>query len=294
LRIDTGVVPPQSFLTTEGKMAFRLDPEAENLFHHFPGLELWNGAGRGAQNAFLGERIGVWMNHLNQGLASTAIADTDTHEFLNLNSAGARTWTASPTDAPAEIDPADVARSVKAGKAVGGQGVYVQAELVATDGSGATADLTLGGTNRLTTASGVELHIRVQAPSWAPYDRIDVYANAATIVARRNQGTPTMYGAEPTRTLVAPEDFGVSLVPVGNSSRRESQVTVPFAELGEDTWFVVVVRGTDGISRPMFPVFAHDLNRQTNLTLADLVDGNLNEGGTLALGFTNALYAEVQ
>ena len=31
----------------------------------------------------------------------------------------------------------------------------------------------------------------------------------------------------------------------------------------------------------------------TNASLADLLDGNLGEGGTLALGATNALYANV-
>ena len=30
-----------------------------------------------------------------------------------------------------------------------------------------------------------------------------------------------------------------------------------------------------------------------NTTLADLIDGNLGENGVLALGFTNALYADV-
>jgi hypothetical protein len=43
----------------------------------------------------------------------------------------------------------------------------------------------------------------------------------------------------------------------------------------------------------MFPIVATDLSRDSNSTLADLIDGNLGEGGVLALGFTNALYADV-
>ena len=39
--------------------------------------------------------------------------------------------------------------------------------------------------------------------------------------------------------------------------------------------------------------FGEDLRRATNTTLADLTDGNLGEDGTLALGVTNALYADV-
>ena len=48
-----------------------------------------------------------------------------------------------------------------------------------------------------------------------------------------------------------------------------------------------------GVSQPMFPVMSGDIPPGTNQTLADLLDGNLNEGGVLALGYTNALYADV-
>jgi hypothetical protein len=298
LQIDTGVVPPQSFLSAEGKLRFRLDPASGNLFHHFPALELWNGAGRGAQGNFLNERIGVWMNHLNQGLLTTAIADTDTHEFTNLNSAGARTWTASPSDAPPQIEAADIGRAVKAGRAAGGQGLYVQSRLLAGDDSGGVADLSLDGSTVVRSANrNVVLQIRVQAPIWASYDRIDVYANSATVVAGTNEGVPTLYGAEPILTLMSPADFSLTTVTVDanvpGAQRFETSVDLPFNDLAEDTWFVVVVRGTDGVSRPMFPVFAHDLSRTSNTTLANLIDGNLGEGGVMALGFTNALYADV-
>ena len=53
---------------------------------------------------------------------------------------------------------------------------------------------------------------------------------------------------------------------------------------------VVLVRGTDGVCGPMFPVYPHDLTTAGNTTLANLVDGNVGESGTMALGFTNALY----
>ena len=43
----------------------------------------------------------------------------------------------------------------------------------------------------------------------------------------------------------------------------------------------------------MFPVMSGDIPAASNQTLADLLDGNLNEGGVLALGHTNALYADV-
>lgn len=66
-----------------------------------------------------------------------------------------------------------------------------------------------------------------------------------------------------------------------------------FPGLSGDTWFVVVVKGRDGVSKPMFPVFPMSLNAGTNANLAQLLDGNVGEGGTMALGNTNALYADV-
>jgi hypothetical protein len=298
LQIDTGLVPPQTFISPARRLEFRLDPAGGNLFHHFAALELWNGAGRGDQRQFLVDRIGVWFNHLNQGMRTTFIADTDTHDFFKLGAAGGRTWTASSTDAPAAIDPGEVARSVRAGKAVGGQGVYVQTRLVAADGSGASADLGLSGSTLVASSNGdVDLEIRVQAPTWAEYDRIEIYANAATTVTGTTLGTPTAYGAVPTATLDLGAGFTRSTVNVApgvpGGERFETTLSVPFHGLSQDTWFVVVAKGRDGVSKPMFPAFPEDLARASNTTLAQLLDGNLGESGTMALGATNALYADV-
>jgi hypothetical protein len=298
LEIDTHEVPPQSHISPEGKLDLRLDPASGNLFHHFKALELWNGANRSAQRQFLVERIGIWMNLLNQGLFTTAIADTDTHEYTNLNTAGACTWTPAASDAPAAVSDPEIGMAVKAGRAVGGQGLYVQARLLATDGSGAQADFTRTGSTLVQSSNGgVALEIRAQAPVWAPYDTIEIYANAPTLATGSRNGTPVLYQGTPERVLHAGTDFTVDTVNVAagvaGAQRRETTLTVPYPGLVQDTWFVVVVKGTDGVSRPMFPVFPKDLRTSGNTSLAQLLDGNLGENGVLALGFTNALYADV-
>jgi len=301
LQIDTSVAPIADGLNDAQRAARRLPDTAAapNLYFPFPALELWNGDGRGDQGQFLDERIGIWFNHLNQGLPTTFIADTDSHRFTNLNTAGARTWTASPTDLPAAIAPSDVASSVASGRAVGGQGVYVQTRLLATDGSGGVADLTWSGATQTTDAAGnVELEIAVQSPSWAEWDTIEVYANAATVPVNAY-----LYGATPTAVLVEGDcdpgtpgdgDFDVTVTTdvagVAGADRWSTTLTVPFNGLVDDTWFVVVVRGSDGACAPMFPVYPSGLDAGTNPTLADLVDGNVGELGTMALGATNALY----
>jgi hypothetical protein len=42
----------------------------------------------------------------------------------------------------------------------------------------------------------------------------------------------------------------------------------------------------------MFPIYPRSLNVASNTTLAGLLDGNLGQGGTLALGVANALYVD--
>lgn len=305
LQIDTSQVPPTDTLTAAQRLERRLDePVTTNLFFAFPALEIWNGAGRGDQSQFLDQRMGIWFNLLNQGLKTTYIADTDSHRFTNLNYAGARTWTAAApgSDTAATVDSGEVANMVDAGKATGGQGIFVTTKLRATDGSGAVASLESSGSTSVADAGGnVELDIRVQAPLWAPFDTIEIYANAATTPL--DPLNPYLYSATPTQTLSEGDcsaattgdgDFDVSTInaapAVTGGDRFEANVTVPFSGLTQDTWFVVVVKGADGVCPAMFPVFPLSLSSGSNTTLADLMDGNVGESGVLALGATNALY----
>jgi hypothetical protein len=300
MKIDTSLVPPQSGLDAAGRLRFRMNPAGGELYHHFKALELWNGDNRTQQSHFLNERIGIWFNHLNQGLPTTAIADTDTHAFANLESAGARSWCASSTDDPALMSPGEIAQSVGAGRCVGGQGIYVQTRLVDAANPSNVADLTLGGGSLLAVTNpvaGLTLEIKVQAPLWAEFDRIQIFANATTIPSPTQPAVAELFGATPTMTLTAPADFTIStnnVFPlVAGGSRREATVNVPFTNMTDDTWFVVVVKGTDGVSKPMFPVHPAQLQQSGNGTLAGLTDGNLGQSGTMALAFTNALYADV-
>ncbi|HYD48115.1 MAG TPA: hypothetical protein VEB21_07205 [Terriglobales bacterium] len=299
LKIDTSLVPPQSFVTAEEKLRLRLDPTTTNLFHHFPALEVWNGASRSKQlDEFIRLRLGIWFNHLNQGLLTTGIADTDTHEFTTLNAAGARTWTASPTDDPRRVDSDDVAAAVDAGRAIGGQGPFIETRLTAADGSGRFADLTLDGETLVRSDNrDVQLQIRVQSPAWAEFDTIEVYANANTTPTSFNGEIAVGFTSTPTLVLRAGTDFTIQRLNVfpeiAGAERLEANVSVSFDDLSEDTWFVAIVRGSDGISRPLFPVMVSDLDTASNTTLDDLVDGNLGESGVMSLGYTNALYADV-
>ncbi|NIU22248.1 MAG: hypothetical protein GWN79_25765, partial [Actinobacteria bacterium] len=90
LKIDTSLVPPADLMSDDDRANRRLPDTSAvpNLFAHFPALELWNGNDRGHQSEFLDERIGIWFNHLNQGLRTTFIADTDSHRFARPENRG--------------------------------------------------------------------------------------------------------------------------------------------------------------------------------------------------------------
>ncbi|MFT5040732.1 MAG: hypothetical protein ACI8TX_001701, partial [Hyphomicrobiaceae bacterium] len=178
---------------------------------------------------------------------------------------------------------------------IGGQGIFVTTRAIDNDTPSNVADLTLAGVTGITLvdpAAGFDLEITVQAPNWADFDTIEVYSNATTIPAPTQPSVPELFSATPMATLVKGADFVVSSIPVSSDSRQEVVTTVPFTGLSADLWVVVVVKGTDGISGPMFPAYPAQLDSGTNVDLVDLLDGNVGESGTMALGFTNALYID--
>lgn len=298
LKIDSSAVPPRSFIDNAEKLALRLDPNTPNLFHAFAAMEIWNGYERRHQDKFFDSHSGIWFNLLNQGILTTGTAVTDTHGYNNLNAAGPRTWTPSPTDDPREIDPDQVARSIAAGKATVGQGAFLEVRVHAADGSGKHAGHGLDENTLVATSNGdVELEVRVQSPVWAGVDTIRVYANAETFPTGQVGGVNYQFSAHPTLELHAGADFAVERVTVrpdvANGARFEANLSIPIRGLTEDTWFVVTARGSDGVSHPMFPVAAGGLSSSTNHTVDDLMDGNLGEGGVLALAISNPLYADV-
>jgi hypothetical protein len=211
-----------------------------------------------------------------------------------------------------------VGAAVKRGLAVGGQGIYVQARLVAdsttTSAGFAFADPTLSvSTPRglrqvpgLSTTDGtVHLDIDVQAPLWAPFDTIEIFVNHAPVVSSRNVTTPpTLYGTgTPEVTLTAGVDFTITeedpyAGAIPDARRKRAQHRETLSGITEDSWIVVVVKGSPAVA-PMFPVFPGSLRSASNVdgsgvpVLASLIDGNVGEGGTRALGFTNALYVDV-
>ncbi len=301
LAIDTGATPPQSAVPGAAR---RLDPSIPNYFTDtFDALEVWIGDDRGQVfTNFLGQNAGDWFNLLNQGYRRTGVADSDTHQRTTGQSGVPRTFVASPTDAPGSLSAIGdtLAQNVNDGRAFGSNGPIVRVAVVAASTS-QEARLDLGFPTEIATSNGeVEVQVDVQSPAWAEFDRIELYVNSTTTCssasAESGAGPITVkrYALAPDAVQTAPGDFTVSpVVVVPGHSRLEASTSFTLTGLTQDVWIVAMVKGTDGTSKPLFPVVPNSLRQDTNPTLADLTDGNLGENGMTALAFTNPLYVDV-
>jgi len=291
--VDTAMDPPQSF---SDPARIRQDPAIVNLYDdNFTALELWIEGSRSQAALFEEANLGDWFNLINQGRIKTGTADSDTHSTALVQAGGPRNYVASSVDDPAAIDSAVLAESVNAGRVVGSNGPFVRISVEGDGGELAGLDL---GLPRLVTATATPtLHLNIQSPEWAEFDTIDIYINTQPVAVPDSNflGVEVpRYNVVPSITLIAGVDFDVERVVVDetyDAARLEANVDLPLPVDG-DTWVVVVVKGTDGVSRPLWPMSPQDLDEETNTTLDDLTDGNLGEGGVLALAFTNPLFID--
>jgi len=327
LDIDTaegGVGPPTSHTPP---LSRRLNPAAGNLFDPgFDALEVWIGTdGRnGALRDFIGENLGDWFNLINQNILATGVASSDTHQrrFTQHN---ARSYVASTVTDPALLgaEADDLAASVVAGKVVGSNGPFVQIAASAAS-TGQTAGLGPADNTLLATTDGsVSLQVTVNSPLWAEFDRIQFFVNNAPQPYDHDgdAGTRMRYRAIPNVEHVAGVDFTVNTVndfpSIPGAQHLTATTTLNLTGLTADTWVVVLVRGTDGVSRPLFPVDPSSILARacsndpcracttdanctgggtctvSNQTAAELSDGNLGQCGSLALAFTNPIYIDV-
>ena len=300
-------------LDDAGRAGRRLPSAAAvaNLFLHFPALELWNGADRAQQDEFLGAHRDL-VQPPEQGAAHHGDLRHG-HAHLRRPRVGRRAHLDRGLDRRwwPRIDGGEVARAVDAGRAVGGQGIYVQTRLLAAS-TGQAADLTLAGSTDLTTTDGaVNLEIRVQAPLWAQFDRIEVYANGLPAPDAEGSTSPYLYTAAPPAVTLrrgrlrsghatggrrhSTSPPWTCTRPCAGGKRQEVTLTVPFTR--PHAGHLVRGRG-EGHGRrlradvPGLPAQPRTPAATTARPRA-CSTATSSERGTMALGVANALYADV-
>jgi len=204
---------------------------------------------------------------------------------------------ASPTDAPRDVTRADMVASVRAGRSIGTNGPFVRVTIEGDDGQ--TAGLGLGKPTMVAATGGqATVHINIQSAVWVDFDTVELYVNSVPVPEADenfNGAKVPRYIAEPTLTLIAGTDFTIDTVEVNaqipGADRHEATIDVPL-EVSTDSWVVVLVKGSDGVSRPLWPMNPQDISLEDNSTLDDLVDGNVGEGGNPATAFTNPVFID--
>ncbi len=119
------------------------------------------------KDAVYPQREFVWLQLLNQGHRLPCVAVSDAHGIHGNGVGGWRTYVRSSTDLPAQVDWKEIARNARAGRSFVTTGPFL--EVTTDDGTGP------GGSTRA--ASGVHLHVRVQATDWQRIDRVQVLVN---------------------------------------------------------------------------------------------------------------------
>lgn len=307
--VDTAQVPPRSVMP---HTLFRQDPALPNLFSDdFTAMELWRGYADDPELIF-GENLGDVFNLLNQGIVRTWTSNSDTHGTLETPVGGPRNLIGLGEArglALAEA-PQRVAQALREGRVVLSNAPFIRVTLETDAGR---AGLEPGLPTQVAATRGEALlTLDIQSPGWAAFDEVAVFVNTQPRPLPDEDDAPGMadyqgmdlssidvprYEPTPTALFLAGQDFDVVSVDVGSGetvgTRLEASLSIPLTGLTQDAWVVVWVRGTDGVSPPLFPVLPANLEPATNLSLDDLLDGNLGEGGILALAITNPLFLDV-
>lgn len=306
LGIDTGIDPPQSTVPSAsrrlaGSNQFSDDFDTLELLIGTDGLDYQD-------NLLYNENMGVWFNLLNQGRSHTGISNSDTHQ-RRVNSMHTRNQIAVPaallSAGRANIgaiaaDPHTVGDAVRAGYSTMTTGPFLQVT-ASKGGNVATLSPTRaygGRANPLPAADGaVALQVDVRAPLWAPYDQILVFVNGETVrhVDELGMATSppryaicgpqhllTLSGAASATTFTRAE---VRNDPANAASARfQTSASIALSHPGGDYWFVVMARGTKGVSPTMFPFVPN-----SHVAAADDADAD----GIRALAISNPIYVDV-
>ena len=161
--------------------------------------------------------VETWFTLLDRGHRATGMGTSDSHHLLGDEPGYARTllYVGEGKDTPGGVSRDDVIDAIRAHRAITTNAPFLA---MTVDGQGM-----IGDTVRAS-GGGVDVRIRVRAPSWAKVDRLKIYTSGGALVAGGDIAIPAAQGT----------DF-------------ETVVRVPATR---DTWVVAEATGTQN----MFPV----------------------------------------
>ena len=113
----------------------------------------------------------IWLQMLNQGYRTRAIAVADAHSVYGNGVGGWRTYVTSRTDEPGKIDPKEIIHNAKHGQLMLTTGPYLE---VRANGAIAGRDISIP-------SGKVKLKVKVQCTDWIDIDRVQVLVNGKQV-----------------------------------------------------------------------------------------------------------------
>ncbi len=127
----------------------------------------WTLYRRGTSESVREVREFIWLQMLNQGYRTRAIAVADAHSVYGNGVGGWRTYIPSSTDAPGKIDAKEIIRNAKKGQLMLTTGPFLEV----------TANGALPGSDITAKDGKVKLKVKIQCADWVKIDRVQVLVN---------------------------------------------------------------------------------------------------------------------
>lgn len=277
----------------------------------FTAVELTIGAYPDTLDHLLQTALPTYFNLLNLGLIRTATSSSDSHTSVREPVGTPRNYVISSVDprdgvgsAFSAIDQEEIAVNANAQRLVVSNGVFVRPKLKSASNPGG---VTVGGT--ISGTGDVTLELEITSNDYFDWDRVEVYANTETTPAKDDMSGVTDLSARDFHAVTGGHTIKYLMAPLFQFNRgasgdaalnqtvaggvRKVSLSHNF-HFSEDTWIVVVVRGTSG-SRSLFPYVTKAANTDVEPgNFLDTLESNPAQiGGIRAFGFTNPMFVDV-
>ncbi len=278
----------------------------------FDAVELTIGLHLNAMESLYRTGLPTWFNLLNLGLTVTATANSDSHKPMYEVLGMPRNYVASSVDpldgqgVYEDIDLEEYAYNINQGKLVISAGPFIQVKAFDTNKNVFSLGETVEGNE-------VTLEIKVDAPSWAWFDTIEIYANTEPVPIDDETGTPMEGSASdpakfyqpyhiPLYTYQPQKTFRLidgSLKEWENKDGKISAKVNTTMRFKEDSWIVVMARGTRETEgyQSLFPLVSNvikDEKKAVELDPQDMSEFHKDRNvGAPAWGLANPIYVDV-
>ncbi len=195
-----------------------------------------------------------WMTFLSRGTVRTATGVSDTHQRLSDSPGYSRTYAKVANETPQGFSPAAFAEAIRTQQAFITNGPFLNVTAQKLDASSQPVgpQVGIGQTLSVSANDAVRLTVDVQGPEWMQLDRLEVFSHAPGREATNGQSNGTWPDARTLeRKVLSPASLKVEPVP-GTALRRLHVTETVVVRPARDSWYVVMVRGTGGLTmRPL-------------------------------------------